>query len=232
MAPSEGPAQSAAYIPGAMALELTLASTLAVGFLLGVRHATDADHVVAVTTIATAQRSLRRATGVGALWGLGHSATILLLGGAIIAFRLVIPPRVGLAMEFAVAVMLVLLGAATLRGRDSATLDSALRPVAVGLVHGLAGSAFVAMLIVAAIPDALTGFAYLALFGFGTIAGMAMVTLAIAAPLAATSRRFSRVQHHVRLASGVASVAFGLFLAHRVGFVDGLFLDVAHWSPQ
>src|SRR3982751_6906697 len=92
-----------------------LVSVLALGFILGMRHATDPDHVVAVTTIVSQQRSVVRAAGVGALWGVGHTATILIVGGAIILFRLVIPPRLGLAMEFAVAVMLVLLGVRSLR---------------------------------------------------------------------------------------------------------------------
>src|SRR5919206_3544383 len=90
-------------------------SVLALGFILGMRHATDADHVVAVTTIVSQQRSVARAAGLGALWGVGHTATILLVGGAIILFRVIIPPRLGLAMEFAVAVMLVLLGVRSLR---------------------------------------------------------------------------------------------------------------------
>ena len=80
------------------------------GFLLGLRHAVDPDHVAAVSTIATRSTSFRRAAAVGAWWGLGHTLTILVVGGAIILFRIVISPRVGLAMEFAVALMLILLG--------------------------------------------------------------------------------------------------------------------------
>jgi high-affinity nickel-transport protein len=211
---------------------LSILSLLVLGFALGVRHATDPDHVVAVTTIAAGERSLRRASAIGALWGLGHSVTILAVGGAIVAFRLVIPPRLGLAMEFAVAVMLIVLGWTTLRGRVAPATDSVARPVAVGLVHGLAGSAFVAMLVVAAIPGVLAGFAYLAVFGVGTVAGMSLVTLAVCAPVVAAGDRFGSLHRHMRLASGVASVAFGLFLAHRVGFVDGLFLEHAVWRPE
>src|SRR5919199_6810868 len=100
---------------------LSTLSVLALGFVLGMRHATDLDHVIAVTTIVSQQRSVARAAGVGALWGVGHSATILLVGGAIVLFRVAIPPRLGLAMEFAVAVMLVVLGAANLSGRGAAS---------------------------------------------------------------------------------------------------------------
>jgi hypothetical protein len=83
---------------------------LGTSFLLGMRHATDADHVVAVTAIASQERSLARAAGMGALWGIGHTITILLVGGAIVLFKLALTPRMGLSMEFTVAVMLVVLG--------------------------------------------------------------------------------------------------------------------------
>src|SRR5919202_4049561 len=98
---------------------LSTLSVLALGFILGMRHATDPDHVAAVTTIVSLQRSVTRAAGVGALWGLGHTATIVLVGGAIILFRLAVPPRLGLAMEFAVAVMLVTLGVRSIAGRGA-----------------------------------------------------------------------------------------------------------------
>ena len=91
-------------------------SVLLLGFFLGMRHATDADHVIAVTTIVSRLRSVRAAAGTGALWGLGHTVTILMVGGAIIVFGLVIPPHLGLGMEFSVAIMLILLGVLTLTG--------------------------------------------------------------------------------------------------------------------
>lgn len=89
---------------------VSLLSILFLGFFLGMRHATDADHVVAVTTIVARERSLRAAAPIGAVWGLGHTVTILLVGGGIIVFGVVIPPRVGLTMELSVALMLILLG--------------------------------------------------------------------------------------------------------------------------
>src|SRR4029077_10066223 len=101
-------------------------SILAVGFFLGMRHATDPDHVIAVTTIVTSQRSGMRAAWIGAFWGLGHTLTILVVGAGIIAFNLVIPVRLGLSMELSVAIMLVALGvmniAAFLRSMPAASL--------------------------------------------------------------------------------------------------------------
>jgi high-affinity nickel-transport protein len=134
------------------------------GFLLGMRHAVDPDHVVAVTTIASTEPSLRRAARIGLAWGVGHTATILLVGGAIILFRVALSPRVGLALEFVVAVMLVVLGIAAIFGHGSPSQRSpSVRPLLVGMVHGLAGSAAVALLALAAVRDPGTGMAYLLL---------------------------------------------------------------------
>jgi hypothetical protein len=211
---------------------LSAASILALGFFLGMRHATDPDHVVAVTTIVAGEGSVGRASRIGALWGVGHTATILVVGAAIILFGLVIPPRLGLAMEFAVAMMLVTLGVLTLTGRAAASAASPLRPMLVGLVHGLAGSAFVAMLVLTTIPTPSLGVAYLLIFGVGTVAGMALITMAIALPSAYGAVRFARIQRHIQVAAGAVSVVFGLYLAHQVGMVDGLFTTNPTWSPQ
>jgi hypothetical protein len=213
-----------------------LLTILALGFLLGMRHATDPDHVVAVTTIVSQQRSLARAARTGVLWGVGHTATILLVGGAIIVLKVQlsgIPPRLGLSLEFAVAIMLVVLGLLTLAGGERRVADSTARPITVGFVHGLAGSAAVATLPqVALIPDPLWAVGYLAVFGVGTIAGMLLVTVSIAAPSLMATHRFAGMNRTLRIASGVASIAFGLFLAHRIGFVDGLFTAAPAWTPQ
>ena len=213
-----------------------LLSVTVLGFLLGMRHATDPDHVVAVTTIVTQQRSLARAARTGALWGIGHTATIFLVGGAIIVLKVqlsAIPPRVGLTMEFAVAVMLIVLGLLTLAGGERRVVDSTARPLTVGFVHGLAGSAAVATLPqVALIPNPLWALAYLGVFGLGTIVGMFLITASIAAPSLLAVHRFAGLNRTLRIASGVASIAFGLFLAHRIGFVDGLFTAAPAWTPQ
>src|SRR3954462_8428534 len=185
-------------------------SALAIGFLLGMRHATDGDHVVAVTAIASGEKSVARAMRIGAAWGIGHSATLFLVGGVIVVFGLTIPPRLGLAFEMLVALMLIGRGAWTLSGRDLGHAHSVKRPIAVGFVHGLAGSAFVALLVVAAIPGWASQLAYLGLFGLGTVAGMALITAGIALPATAASTRFGGMQRGLRVASGVASIAFGL----------------------
>jgi len=204
-----------------------LLSVLALGFLLGMRHATDPDHIVAVTTIVTQQRSLARAARTGVLWGLGHTLTILVVGGAIVLLKIRldhIPAKIGMSLEFAVAVMLVALGLLTLARGERHVADSTSRPLTVGCVHGLAGSAAVVTLPqVALIPDPRWAVGYLAVFGIGTIAGMLLVTVSLAAPALFATGRFSGMNRSLRIASGLVSVGFGLVLAHRIGFVDGLF---------
>jgi ABC-type nickel/cobalt efflux system permease component RcnA len=265
-------------------------AVIGVGFLLGIRHATDPDHVVAVSTIVSRQREIRHAGLIGALWGVGHTITIFLVGVAIILFNLTIPPRVGLAMELAVGLMLILLGVLNLtgvtqwitdrltpvhRGIEAGIVHSHvhehegvfhqhvhshgpeihrhldkkpgdsfqialqrlglyqfLRPLAVGLVHGLAGSAAVALLVLTAIRDPRWAIGYLLVFGLGTIAGMVLITMIIGAPFAYTGKRFAPLNRGLGFASGLISMAFGLFIIFQIGFVDGLFTAHPHWTPR
>ena len=198
------------------------------------RHALDADHVVAVTAIVSREQSLSRAARVGVWWGIGHTATIFVLGGSIILFRLVVPPRVGLAFEFAVALMLIVLGAINLwRARGPAAADApTMPPLVIGLVHGLAGSAAIALLALAAIRDPLQGMMYLAVFGTGTIIGMMAITTAIGASAIAAARRVGVMRRYVRLGAGALSLAFGLMLAHEIGVERQLFGATPEWSPR
>ena len=228
---------------------MTLFAILALGFFLGMRHATDSDHVIAVTTIVTRERTPRAALWIGALWGLGHSATILTVGGALVLFGWVIPPRLGLSMELSVAVMLIALGAMNLSGalaqidrvahgheHDAqglhVPLRGPLRPLAIGVVHGLAGSAAVALLVLATIKSASMALLYLAIFGAGTLAGMMLLTLAMSLPISALSSRFDNAERLVGRVAGVVSIAFGLFLAYRIGIADGLLFGIPHWAPR
>jgi high-affinity nickel-transport protein len=227
----------------------TLLPLLALGFFLGLRHATDPDHVVAVTTLLAREKRILVAASIGGLWGLGHTVTILLVGGAIVIFGIVIPPRLGLTMEFSVAVMLVLLGTLNLAGifkkvraigqhdhdvhpTHHARYATVARPIAIGVVHGLAGSAAVALLVLAGVHTAAGAVAYLAIFSIGTIAGMIVMTSALALPLIAAQSRFANVEQWMARGTGVVSVLFGLFMAYQVGIHDGLFSGHPVWSPH
>ena len=222
---------------------MSLSAMLALGFILGIRHATDSDHVAAVSTIVSREQSLRGAASIGLLWGLGHTLTLLLVGGAILAFGIVVPPRLGLGLELSVAIMLVVLGAVNvasfLRSSHPHSHDAdrrrtwrRLRPLCVGGVHGLAGSAAVALLVLGSAPEVWLGTVYLLLFGAGTILGMLIITSALAMPLAAAASRFERVHGLLAIGTGIASVAFGTLLVYEIGFVQGLFTSNAHWTPH
>jgi high-affinity nickel permease len=263
-------------------------SILAVGFFLGMRHATDPDHVIAVTTIVSNQRNTTRAALIGAFWGVGHTLTIFVVGAGIILFNLVIPVRLGLSMELCVAVMLIILGLANVAGflrsmpagsienagdkevvhshphshgdyihthphahsephshpadhASLAWLDRAfgrtgvyqyLRPFVIGVVHGLAGSAAVALLVLTTIRNVRWAIAYLLIFGVGTIAGMMLITMSLASAFTVVGRGRQQLSHRLALASGLLSLAFGAFVAYQICIVHGLFTTHAQWTPQ
>jgi ABC-type nickel/cobalt efflux system permease component RcnA len=262
-------------------------SIIAVGFFLGMRHATDPDHVVAVTTIVSRQRNLLKAAFTGIFWGIGHTITIFVVGAAIILFDVVIPARIGLSMELSVGIMLIVLGAMNIAGflRAARTISPAqteseifhshvhthgdyvhthshghepekhshshqtpltwldrlfgkiglyqqLRPLVVGIVHGLAGSAAVALLILTTIRNPRWALVYLLVFGAGTVGGMMLITMSIASAFNFFGRRHENFSHWLGLASGVVSLAFGIFLAYEMGFANGLFTGHPQWTPR
>ncbi len=202
---------------------LAALTLLGLGFLLGMRHATDADHVVAVSTIVSRERSLASAAGIGMMWGIGHTFPVVLVGSAYILLRTVIPPRLVLGLEMGVAIMLIVLGIHNLAAPAGRASYHRARPLIVGVVHGLAGSAAAAILILATVGTPKWAMLALGMFGLGTVAGMMLVTLVLAIPALYAMSRFARAERPIIIASGIASVAFGLMLAHRVGFVEGLF---------
>jgi len=263
-----------------------LLSILAVGFFLGVRHATDPDHVIAVTTIVSRQRNLLRAAMTGIFWGIGHTLTIFVVGTIIILFDVVIPARIGLSMELSVGLMLIILGvmnivsflrsARSLSPSDSDIvhqhphshgdyvhshahghtpethrhspdqtpltwldrlfgnigLYQQLRPLVVGVVHGLAGSAAVALLILTTIRNPHWAIAYLLVFGAGTVGGMMLITVSIASAFNFFGKRHERFSQRLGLASGLVSLVFGVVLAYQIGVANGLFTGHPHWTPR
>jgi ABC-type nickel/cobalt efflux system permease component RcnA len=240
---------------------------IGLGLFLGMRHSTDPDHVVAVSTIVSRERSVKQGAIIGMMWGFGHTLTIFIVGALIILFNLTIPPRIGLSMEMAVAAMLIVLGVLNLTGvlqrvtermtpakwtravagREEATTQAQrkpgyarglvdrfgyfnlLRPLAIGLVHGLAGSAAVALLVLSMIHSPAWAIAYLVVFGLGTVVGMMLMTTVMAIPIALTGKKSSR---YLTVASGLVSICFGMFLVYHLGFVDGLFTSHVHWTPE
>lgn len=202
---------------------MTVFPALALGFALGLRHAMDADHIAAVGTFTTTERSPWRAAWLGASWGAGHSASVLLVGGALLIMKLPMPIRVALLLELLVALMLITLGVRSLMTRHAHGAVSATRPLLIGVMHGLAGSAVLALLLLGNAVSGPAAAVYLVCFSAGTIAGMAAVTTAIALPLRLSASRGWSVERGLRLAAGVASIGIGVALAHRVTMEDGLF---------
>lgn len=217
---------------------------LALGLFLGLRHAADPDHVIAVSAITARTQRVLGAAWLGVAWGLGHTLTLFAVGIAIILFNIAVPPRVGLAFEFAVGLALVVVGLLNLnRPRAHANpLGStpaggpqripAWRAFGVGLLHGLAGSAAVALLVLASVRDPWWAFGYLLIFGLGTMLGMVFITVGIASPLAAGGRRWRSFGGWARLATGTLSIVFGMWLIYQIGWLDGLFRATPGWRPH
>jgi len=239
---------------------LPLLTTLTLGFVLGLRHALDADHIAAVAALTESRGGLRRALANGMSWGMGHALTIGLAAGTAILLRSAFPERLALAFEFAAALMLIVLGVVAMRGalrdrlhvhrhrhddvthahlhfhavRHEAGLEAlhhhphpvrlALRPFLVGTVHGLAGSAALAILVLATMPTVLAGCVYLLVFGMGTMVGMALMSLALSAPFVLAERRAAGLSRALRGAAGFGSLAVGLLLSWETGLASGLFL--------
>jgi ABC-type nickel/cobalt efflux system permease component RcnA len=268
---------------------ISFLSIIAVGFFLGMRHATDPDHVIAVTTIVSRQRNLLKAAMTGIFWGIGHTLTIFVVGAIIILFDVVIPTRIGLSMEFSVGLMLIVLGAINIASflRSAGSISPAyqeepdvihrhphshgdyvhshahghapethahnheqlslnwldrlfgkiglyqqLRPLVVGIVHGLAGSAAVALLILTTIRNPHWAMVYLLVFGAGTVGGMMLITMSIASAFNFFGKRQAKFSQRLGLASGLVSLVFGVVLAYQIGVANGLFTGHPQWTPR
>lgn len=219
---------------------LSLVPAALLGFVVGLRHATEADHVAAVSAIVARERTVRGAALIGAAWGLGHTITLLLLGGAIVAFGLTVPKSLALSLELCVGAMLIGLGVwnfvARARrvhahphehatdGASGTRLRRAMRPLVVGSMHGLAGSAAAALLVAATARSVSWGLAYLLILGLGTMLGMTAITAVIALPLGKALRRFDRAEAWLRIGSGALSCAIGAMVVYEIGFQRGLFV--------
>ena len=229
----------------------TLITVLGLGFFLGLRHALDPDHLVAVSTIVGEHRSLKKSSLVGTFWGLGHTASLLVAAVAVIVLKLRVPETLAPWLEFAVALMLVLLGARALRkalrgrrlhahmhthdgrrhihlhlhrpGEEHAhthrhLLGVGARPFLVGMVHGMAGSAALMLLVLATIPSAVAGLIYVGVFGLGSVGGMVVMSGLMSLPFVLSAKRFGAAGGWLQLATGLLSFCFGLLLVWQYGF--------------
>lgn len=206
------------------------------GVLLGIRHALEPDHLAAVSTLAAQERSVRGGLFLGALWGLGHSAALLLVGGSLAAIETQMPPHIANALELGVGLMIVGLGLRAIGRARREGLSGAVRahvhgglrhahpaavahvhvsrwtlatrPLLIGVVHGLAGSGALTALVLAELPTVGARLTYIALFGAGSVVGMAMLSGLCGVPLARLQRA-PRLMAACLLAIGLLSVGAG-----------------------
>lgn len=221
-------------------------AALGLGFVLGLRHALDPDHIAAVSTIVSEHKTMARSALVGAFWGMGHTVSLLMVALAVLALRLEISGSAAMWMEFAVAVMLVALGARAIRRSFTGlkmhvhthTHDGTEHlhihfhthphehehkhwhlfgvgapPFLIGMVHGLAGSAGLMILVLSTIHSTAAGLVYIAVFGLGSLGGMIVMSSLISMPFVWTPRRFTLLIKGLQFTVGLATVAFGLALA-------------------
>lgn len=216
-------------------------STVTLGLLMGARHALDADHVVAVTTVSSERRGFRSSCAIGAAWGLGHAVVLLVAGGVMVAFKATIPDAWANFFEACVGIMLVGLGLSlgltllrerlpihphahseeegtpvslhshreTVEHSHGHTLPPELKSLCIGMVHGLAGSAMVPLLLVSTTHSALGGILYLSVFGLGSIAGMVAVAAALNVPFVYAQARSAAAQAGLQAVAGFTSMALG-----------------------
>ncbi len=236
-------------------MDSSLLAAFSLGLLLGIQHALDPDHLIAVSTIVSEQRSFKWASLIGAFWGLGHTTTLFIVGLLVIGLRLTIPPKVAGGLELLVAAMLIILGVNVLRKtfgaervhlhthshnpeththfhvHDNPKQDHAhphpfkamRRPFIVGMVHGLAGSAALMLLVLSTIESALGALLYIVIFGLGSVGGMLLLSGIISLPFVLTAQRFAAMNRSIRLVAGVASVIFGILLGWEISSELGVF---------
>jgi len=229
-------------------------SVLGLGFVLGLKHALDPDHMAAVSTIVSESKSMKRSSLIGTFWGLGHTMSLLCAGIVVIALKVQISERIASWMEFSVALMLILLGVRAvlkpLRGwklhvhrhtHDGGThshvhvhrpgedehqhrhlIRSGARPFFVGMVHGMAGSAALMILVLATLLSALAGLIYIAVFGLGSAGGMLIMSSLISVPFILTRKRFNVLSEGLQVAVGLFSLSFGLFLTWQYSVQEHL----------
>ena len=226
--------------------EMSLATILVFGFVLGLKHAVEADHLAAVSTIVAERRNLLGSAMIGGFWGVGHTLSLLIIGALVIFLKLRISEAVEANLEAIVGVMLILLGVNAIRkiwqkdkihihaheheghehvhvhtheekteseGHHLARMTP--RSVAIGMVHGLAGSAGLMLLIIPTIEEPSAGLIYIAVFGLGSIGGMILMSLLIGLPLHLTAGRFNALNKGILLAAGVFSCGLGAFIVYE-----------------
>jgi sulfite exporter TauE/SafE len=228
---------------------------LGFGFLLGLKHATEADHLAAVSTIVTERKSLFSSALIGGIWGLGHTISLFIAGIFVLLLNFQISEQTERTLEFCVGIMLFLLGVNVIRklaqgghlhfhahehaghkhvhphihekAGEEAHMHHGFsfspRALFIGMVHGLAGSAALMLLVIPTIESRAVGLLYIIIFGIGSIGGMMLMSFLVGLPFSLTAKKFNRLNHLLQGVAGLVSIALGLFIIYEKGITEGLF---------
>lgn len=234
----------------------SIPSILGLGFFLGLKHATEADHLAAVSTIVTERNSIWNSALVGGVWGAGHTISLFIAGVFVLLLDFQITERTERGLEFCVGLMLTILGLNVLRKllgggqlhfhthehgehahvhphihkRDEAglpdthhNLSLSPRALIIGMVHGVAGSAALMLLVIPTIESRTFGMLYIIVFGVGSIGGMMLMSLLVSLPFRIKAFELGRVNQVLQAVAGVISISLGLWIVYEKGFGEGLF---------
>ena len=237
---------------------LSIMAVLSIGLVFGLKHATEVDHVVAISTIVSRHKNIFHSAIVGALWGAGHTASLLIVAAIVLTLRIAIPERISGWFELGVAVMIIALGISALRRalRQNAHVhvhqhrhdglshthihfhenetehEPALpsqhshvvshlgwKPVLIGMMHGLAGSGALTLLVLTQISSSWVGLLYVATFGVGSIVGMLLMSGLIGLPFAFSSRKLTDLHQGLQTLAAVFSICFGIWYAYKAAIL-------------
>lgn len=209
--------------------DVGLLTILGIGFILGIKHAIEPDHVIAVSTLASQSKKLWRSALTGVFWGIGHTATLFLVGMSIILMKGEIPVVWEMSLEFLVGIMLVYFGISSVRSfkkvhsHNTNKKDIAYRKsIFMGFIHGLAGSAAMVLLTMSTVKSIWEGIFYILIFGVGTVVGMFCFTTIIGIPFILSSSKIHLNKAFTQI-TGVISTAFGIYYMYNLGVTEGLF---------
>lgn len=211
--------------------ELNLWSILAIGFVLGIKHALEPDHIIGVSTLASESKKLWKSSLVGVYWGIGHTSTLLVTGLLLIVLKVSITEKWAMSLEFLVGIMLVYFGVAAILhkqgvhakdGTETAGKFQYRRPLFMGVIHGLAGSAAMILLTMSTVDSVWQGAGYILVFGLGTVISMLLFNTAIGIPFVMSKNKASVNKPLIQFA-GLLSAAFGLYYMYNLGVNEGLF---------
>lgn len=213
-----------------------LLATLVLGFILGIKHAFDTDHIIAVSTMVTEQKNAAKAALIGTFWGIGHTATLLAVGLIVLVLNVSIPDTVSAYFELIIAVILIVTGIQSLITKSHSFHahshhhgeqthahihtghhhDRRRRSFLIGALHGLAGSGALMVLVLATIQSTPLGIIYILLFGIGSIISMTAISFLLGVPLTLSVKQFTAYERGIRILTGMASIVIGLYLAYTI----------------